>query len=303
LLSTLNYAATRNASYIPKSTSFATHVRTPIVGCPRRRRSETRGKNERELVAHEKRETSVPRISRYSFSSLYLQPIWDSVDRQPSVDLSSRAVFRIGRSPQSDVQLMHATSSRRHAMLFHHSNGSCYIVDCGSAHGTYVNGIRVTSPPNGGVVVPHKIRQGSLIRFGGQGAPCFMLKSFSFELESMRDCPVSAYPTLVPSTPDMSAVVEHNTRLNALGKTSKHCLMVQICSKRSFESLETVEEDERCPSPPMSPEQVPMRLVSPDSLSQPSKKRRVTFSEKPLPPAVYPTLVSPDVSSDEQECE
>lgn len=188
-------------------------------------------------------------------------------------------------------------------MLFHHANGSCYIVDCGSAHGTYVNGVRVTSPPNGGVVVPHKIRQGSIIRFGGHGAPCFMLKSFSFELESMRDYPVSSSPTLMPSTPDMSAVVEHNTRLNALGKTSKQCLMLQISSKRSFESLETVDEDERCPSPPVSPEHAPIRLVSPDSMSQPSKRRRVTFSDKPLPPAVYPTLISPDVSSDEQECD
>lgn len=198
---------------------------------------------------------------------------------------------------------MHATSSRRHAMLFHHANGSCYIVDCGSAHGTYVNGVRVTSAPTGGVVVPHKIRQGSLIRFGGQGAPCFMLKSFAFELESMRECDGRVLSTPMPSTPDMNAVVEHNTRFNSLGTTAKQSLLLQFSSKRSYESLATVDEDERCPSPPMSPEQRPPRLVSPDSMSQPSKRRRVTFSDTLLPPAVYSTLVSPDVSSDEHECD
>jgi pSer/pThr/pTyr-binding forkhead associated (FHA) protein len=241
------------------------------------------------------------------------QPIGDCADIQAPIDLKSQAVFRVGRSPQSDVQLFHATSSRRHAMLFHHSNGSCYIIDCGSAHGTYVNGTRVESPPNNGVVVPHKVRRGSLIRFGGPGAPEFMLKSFNFELGdimndgvSSHDVPVCIMPV---STPIMTAVVEHNTRLNALGRTAKQSLLLQqqlLSSKRSFDSMETMpllDEDmaERCSSPPLSPEQSPMRLVSPDSdCQQPSKRRRVTFSQDP-PEACYPTLVSPDVSSDEHE--
>jgi hypothetical protein len=193
-------------------------------------------------------------------------------------------------------------------MLFHHTNGSCYLVDCGSAHGTYINGVRVTSAPNGGVVVPHKVRRGSLIRFGGPGAPSFVLKSFAFELDEMMDCPVSSHPTIMPSTPTTMAVVEHNTRFNALGKTAKQTLLMnQLSSKRSFDSLETVGpedlmEEERCSSPPLSPEKVPIRLVSPDMLMQQTnnKRRRVTFSEAP-PMAVYPMLVSPDVSSDEQE--
>ena len=82
---------------------------------------------------------------------------------------------------------------------------------------------------------------------------------------------------------------------------------MQLSSKRSFDSLETVApedlmEDERCSSPPLSPEKAPLRLVSPDMLMQQTsnKRRRVTFSEAP-PMASYPILVSPDVSSDEQE--
>lgn len=252
-----------------------------------------------------------------------LEPVCESVDRQRPVDLTSRAVFRIGRSPQSDVPLMHVTSSRRHAMLFHHSNGSCYLVDCGSAHGTYINGVRVTSTPNdSNVVVPTRVRRGSMVRFGGPGAPSFMLKSFSFVLDEMRDCPVPTVNMVtmsMPPTPTLTAMVEHNTRLNSLGRTAKEELMVhrQISSKRSFDSMSTVmdSDDEmdhhhlfsNClRSPPLSPEQ-PLRLVSPElnCVSEPNpsfKRRRVTFSEDEVSD-VFPMLVSPDVSSDEHESE
>lgn len=239
-----------------------------------------------------------------------LEPVCDSVDRQPSIDLTERAVFRIGRSPSSDVQLLHATSSRKHAMLFHHKNGSCYIIDCNSAHGTFINGVRITSPPSGGVVVPHKVRRGSIVRFGGPGAPSFMLKSFSFGLDELKEYPLSN-DVLSPNSA-VSAEVQHNTRFNALGATAKNSLIMSLTSKRSFDSMSTVEdadydiEDDhckrRCSSPPLSPQQAPVRLVSPDFSNQPHKRRRVSFSSAP-PKAFYPNLVSPDLSSDENECE
>lgn len=255
-----------------------------------------------------------------------LEPVCDSVDRQDPVDLTSQAIFRIGRSPQSDVKLMHITSSRRHAMLFHHSNGSCYLVDCGSAHGTYINGIRVISNPDeGNVVVPTRIRRGSIVRFGGPGAPSFVLKSFSFDLDEMRDCPVHTITSRLmslPASPVLTAMVQHNTRLNSLGKTAKEELMVHrhITSKRSYDSLETVidsdDDDGRLnerynlsavqqiTSPPLSPEQSIAKIVSPDLNcvcdTSGIKRRRVTFSEESLA-AAFPMLVSPDVSSDEQE--
>mmetsp|Transcript_19649 Transcript_19649/g.40259 ORF Transcript_19649/g.40259 Transcript_19649/m.40259 type:complete len:435 (-) Transcript_19649:428-1732(-) len=258
------------------------------------------------------------------FDLFVAQPVCDSVHRQAPVDLTSRAVFRVGRSPQSDVPLMHVTSSRRHAMLFHHSNGSCYLVDCGSAHGTYINGVRVTSTPNdSNVVVPTRVRRGSIVRFGGPGAPSFMLKSFSFDLDEMKDCPLSGVdlcPMSIPPSPVLTAMVQHNTRLNSLGQTAKEELMVhrQISSKRSFDSMETVmdsddEIDHLKPltslrSPPLSPEQ-PLRLVSPElncpctsSNTSSCKRRRVTFSDHNQS-TVYPFLVSPDVSSDEHENE
>jgi pSer/pThr/pTyr-binding forkhead associated (FHA) protein len=236
-----------------------------------------------------------------------LEPVFDSVNRQPPIDLTERAVFRIGRSPSSNVQLLHATSSRNHAMLFHHKNGSCYIIDCNSAHGTFVNGTRITSLPSDGVVVPHRVKRGSIVRFGGPGAPSFMLKSFSFGLEEMKEYPSNMDSTLSPRSA-VNAEVEHNTRFNSLGNTARTSLMMDLCCKRSFDSMSTVEDVDfddckrsRCSSPPLSPLQLPMRLVSPD-LQPGQKRRRVSFSNAP-PKSFYPNLVSPDLSSDENDRE
>jgi len=234
-----------------------------------------------------------------------LEPVCGYADRLPPIDLSKKAVFRVGRSPTSDVKLSHVTSSRKHAMLFHHSNGSCYVIDCESAHGTYVNGVRIVSLPNGGVVIPHKVKRGSIVRFGGPGAPSFMLKSFSFELDEMRQFPSSAHESLSP-TSAVIAEVEHNTRYNALGTTARNSLISNLTSKRSFDSVSTVEDLDyeeksgmRCTSPPLSPkQQMPLRLVSPDFNQPGQKRRKVSFSSAP-PKAFYPSLVSPDVSGDE----
>ena len=194
-------------------------------------------------------------------------------------------------------------------MLFHHSNGSCYIVDCGSAHGTYINGKRIAAPAKGGVVVPHKVRRGALIRFGGPGAPCFVLKSFSFNL---RD--ITARKT---EKSDMGELIRRNTRINALGKTAAEAVQenfpmtldmtLNVSRKRSFDSLDTrVTLDEenpvkrrRCTSPPLSPEAPPLRLVSPD-LTAMTETRRVTFSKDP-PQLFYPALVTPDELSSSEE--
>lgn len=216
------------------------------------------------------------------------QPVCEGIGRQTAVDLTTQASFVVGRSPACDVQLMHATSSRRHAMIFHHSNGACYIVDCGSAHGTYINGVRVPPPTEGGVVVPQKVRRGAMIRFGGPGAPCFILKSFSFALGDIAAC---------------GEAVRRNTRWNALGSTAR--TFITLDRKRSFDSLssaETIDISERyfepqtkrmrCESPPMT-EEAPLRMVTPP-VSSPRK--RVVFSDE-QPQCFYAPCVTPEESS------
>lgn len=237
-----------------------------------------------------------------------LEPVCEAVGRQQSVDLTSKSCFRIGRSPNSDIQLMHVTSSRRHALLFHHSNGSCYVVDCGSGHGTYVNGMRISSPPRGGIVIPYRVRRGAMIRFGGPGAPSFVLKSFSSNMKEMTE-PV-AQPTDSPRCADTGDVVRLNTRINALGDLSADSIRLSVLDmtseKRSAENIfgsctsvfEPCVKRMRCSSPPLSPEE-PIRLVSPDSQYS-GAKRRVTFSSDP-PSTFYPALVTPDNLSEQED--
>ncbi len=202
---------------------------------------------------------------------------------------------------------MHATSSRIHAMLFHHANGSCYVVDCGSSHGTYINGTRINSSSKAGVLVPVMVRQGGMIRFGGAGAPCFVLKSFSFHLEDI----------MAESVADDAELVRRNTRINALGKTAGEFVVesvintidkaMDVCRKRSFDSVDsdaTGDENStckrRCTSPPLTLDAALPNLVSPELLPAQSSKRRVSFSNDP-PQLFYPALVSPDDLSSEED--
>jgi len=225
-----------------------------------------------------------------------LEPVCEALGSHSTVDLTNRPFLRIGRSPNSDVQLLHQTSSRRHALIFHHPNGSCYVVDSGSSHGTYVNGVRVRSTPNSGMVIPHRVRRGSLIRFGGPGAPAFVLKCLSVGFSAMvkevdEPAPI---PNIVPLR-SRDSIFQINTRMNVLTGGVEG----GILKKRSFDdviSAEPVSKRQRCVSPPL--EQLePILLVSPDS---PRKSRRVTFHDKPE--AFYPELGAPDmVSSDEDE--
>lgn len=175
-----------------------------------------------------------------------LEPVCESLNVQTAIDLTKQAVFRVGRSQNSDVQLLHCTSSRRHAILFHHPNGSCYVVDCGSAYGTYVNGVRVNTvmssdQNNGssGIILPHRVKKGSIIRFGGPGAPSFILKSFSVGIETLVENLKEANKTAVirrnslglgssdvrkdeadaESDAASEALITLNTRLNAIGSS------------------------------------------------------------------------------------
>lgn len=163
-----------------------------------------------------------------------LEPVSDLIHLHQPVDLTSQAVFYIGRSDTSDLQLLHTASSRRHAILFHHPNGNCYIFDCGSSHGTFINGVRVTNTTSGNnKVVPQRVKRGSLLRFGGPGAPSFILKSFSVALgslinnfdsiKSVDSHVVEEEPTArVDCSSDLSmeALVTLNTRLNSVSSMS-----------------------------------------------------------------------------------
>lgn len=91
-----------------------------------------------------------------------------SDERGPSEQVAVEATrFTIGHSPDNDLAIDDPMLSRRHALI-ERFDGIVQISDCGSEHGTCVNGKRI----NGGVV----LRNGDMISIG---AACNILVSIN----------------------------------------------------------------------------------------------------------------------------
>lgn len=73
---------------------------------------------------------------------------------------SGRAVFILGRNEMSDVVVENLLISRCHAAIMQHFSGRIYLVDLGSAHGTYIGNDRLTP------FIPTFLHEGALFRFG-----------------------------------------------------------------------------------------------------------------------------------------
>ena len=73
----------------------------------------------------------------------------------------NHAPYTVGRQPGSDILFEDAFVSRRHAEIVY-ENGSFYIVDQGSKHGTYLNGMPVQR---------HKLSNNDAIHFGKPDGP------------------------------------------------------------------------------------------------------------------------------------
>lgn len=63
--------------------------------------------------------------------------------QQCNWDISDYSSVKIGRSDDNDIILNQSWISRRHAIIQQEKNQQYYIVDVGSANGTYVNGKRL----------------------------------------------------------------------------------------------------------------------------------------------------------------
>ncbi|KAK9810824.1 hypothetical protein WJX73_010298 [Symbiochloris irregularis] len=75
--------------------------------------------------------------------------------------LGGREYFTFGRSPQCEMQLEHPSISRLHAVLqFKGSDASCFVYDCGSSHGSFLNKRRLKAQ----VYAPFRV--GDMLKLG-----------------------------------------------------------------------------------------------------------------------------------------
>ena len=94
-----------------------------------------------------------------------------------------------GRSPDVELVLEHPSASRRHAALLFHRSGALYLVDLGSAHGTFLDGERL--PPQEPTLWP----DGARCVFGASPA------TFVLELGGDAAPPQAVYRGLAASAP------------------------------------------------------------------------------------------------------
>jgi len=107
---------------------------------------------------------------------------------QPPREVDIGPMLSIGRSSSSGICVKDTKVSRNHAVIQQHGSGTHYVLDLGSANGTFVNGRRVT--------VPVALKGGDLINVG------------SATLEYVADTATAG----ITSTSDVQTVVDFQNR-------------------------------------------------------------------------------------------
>ncbi|KAK9267182.1 hypothetical protein L1049_009602 [Liquidambar formosana] len=152
-----------------------------------------------------------------------------------------------------DFVLDHQSVSRQHAAVIPHKNGSIYVIDLGSAHGTFVANERLTKD------TPVELEVGQSLRFAAS------TRSYILRKDNAALFPPPPLPTEInlPPAPDPSdeeAVVAYNTILNRYGLGKPNLL-----PKSSESGSSLVGRDDSCQS-----EQAAKRI----------RKMRVSFRDQ-----------------------
>jgi sigma-B regulation protein RsbU (phosphoserine phosphatase) len=118
--------------------------------------------------------------------------------------------YTVGRMPGSDLLLEDAYVSRKHAEILF-EDGTFYIVDQGSKHGTFVNGVKVPR---------HKLGINDAIHFGTLDGPLLrfgvrMAQSSSTMRELLGPLKTDASPNT--AIEKLNWLLEANSKLNKLG--------------------------------------------------------------------------------------
>ncbi|KAF5728520.1 nuclear inhibitor of protein phosphatase 1-like [Tripterygium wilfordii] len=109
-----------------------------------------------------------------------------------------------------DFVLDHQSVSRQHAAVVPHKNGSIYVIDLGSAHGTFVANERLTKDS------PVELEVGQSLRFAAS-TRTYILRKNEAALFPRRPLLTEINLPPPPDLSDEEAVVAYNTLLNRYG--------------------------------------------------------------------------------------
>ncbi|GAB2301018.1 hypothetical protein Dimus_035054 [Dionaea muscipula] len=111
-----------------------------------------------------------------------------------------------------DIVLDHQSVSRQHAAVVPHRNGSVYVIDLGSAHGTFVANERLTKD------TPVELEAGQSLKFAAS-TRIYILRKNNAALFPPPPPPTEVNLPPPPDPSDEEAVVAYNTLLNRYGLT------------------------------------------------------------------------------------
>lgn len=114
--------------------------------------------------------------------------------------------------PTCDFVLDHQSVSRQHAAVVPHKNGSVFVIDMGSVHGTFVANERLTKDN------PVELEVGQSLRFAASTRTYILRKNTAVLFPTQSLPPEVTLPS-PPDPSDEDAVVAYNTILNRYGLT------------------------------------------------------------------------------------
>jgi len=119
-----------------------------------------------------------------------------------TIDFDERAFISLGRSTDKvTYSLDHPSISRLHALIVHHQRlQAFFLIDCGSAHGTYLAGKRIEPK------VPVRIAEGTTpsepIHFGGSSR-VYVLQSLALDGRTEINTQINRAPLVLDDDRDM----------------------------------------------------------------------------------------------------
>ncbi|GAA0148845.1 RNA splicing factor [Lithospermum erythrorhizon] len=138
-----------------------------------------------------------------------------------------------------DFVLDHQSVSRQHAAVVPHKNGSIYVIDLGSAHGTFVANERLVKDS------PMELEVGQSLRFAASTRVYVLRKNNEALFPSPQTTEINVPPPPDPS--DEEAVLAYNTFLNRYGLPKPGTITKSSEARSSSEHKDDEKQKERAP--------------------------------------------------------